>query len=165
MDFLSSFPGMSPLTMINLSSINAALKLMQCQAMGFTETSIRDKFHRPWNPTQATDFSTELEFSRFARAMDQVDRMLQQLPNKDDRWTPILYKWEMYPGAARGGLDFGHLVFSNATLQKFILVNIYGAECGHCGRSHEASYKEHLMEVSQRFLNLITYLDLPTPKW
>lgn len=31
MDFLSSFPGMSPLGMVNLCSINAALKLMQCQ--------------------------------------------------------------------------------------------------------------------------------------
>lgn len=49
------------------------------------ETSVRDKFHRPWNPMQATDFSSESEFVRFGRAMDQVDRALQlNGANKDD---------------------------------------------------------------------------------
>lgn len=37
----------------------------------------------------------------------------------------------MYPGAAKGRFDFGHFIWSNATLSKFLVVNIYGAECGH----------------------------------
>lgn len=58
------------------------------------ETSIRDKFHRPWNPRQATDFSSEQEFGRFTKVMDEVDRAMQA-SGSDDRWTPILYKWEV----------------------------------------------------------------------
>lgn len=45
---------------------------------------------------------------------------------------------QLYPGACKSLLDFGHFVYANGTLKKFLLVQLYGEECGCCDKLHQA---------------------------
>lgn len=45
---------------------------------------------------------------------------------------------QLYPGACKSPLEFGHFVFANASLKNFLLDQLYGEECGCCDKPHQA---------------------------
>lgn len=59
---------------------------------------------------------------------------------KRQEWWPILYAWELYRGAATSPVDFGQLVFTNGTFDKFLLVNAFDAPSCKCGNPYHSDY-------------------------
>jgi len=80
----------------------------------------------------------------------------------------VLYHYELYRGAATAEQDYGHLVFTEATQTKYLLVNIYGSEACDCGSPYHQDYAAMVKLQAQRFMNLLVYLQGekgPRPKW
>ncbi|ORY84115.1 hypothetical protein BCR35DRAFT_331059 [Leucosporidium creatinivorum] len=156
--------GLREIDMVNLSSNNATLKLMQCERLGLWQTSVRDKFYRPKAMLRAAGDLPEAQFIKYKRILEEIEQRLGE--NSQESWVPILYNWELYPGASKGTLDSGDFVIVNSRLDKYLLVQLYGDECNGCGKPHQDLYDQLLVETAQRFLNLTSYLHgVRTPKW
>lgn len=69
-----------------------------------------------------------------------------------------MYAYELYAGASESMVDFGHLVFSNGTFSKFLLVNSYDAPACDCGNPYHGDYSSIIKIQAQKFLNLLTVL-------
>jgi hypothetical protein len=72
-----------------------------------------------------------------------------------------MYAWELYAGAASSMTDFGHFVFTNGTFTKFLLINTYEEPACDCGNPYHGDYTSIIKLQAQKFLNLLTVLNLP----
>ncbi|GAA5915641.1 hypothetical protein JCM6882_002371 [Rhodosporidiobolus microsporus] len=160
----SSLPGYNPLMNTNLSEVSATRRLLQLPMFGIFQGDVRPKFSKPDHAT--TDISPEDKklFGNTVKAMDKVFDADPKL--KAMNWTPVLYIYELYKGHAKHAWDFGHLVFVDNTVTRYLLVRTQGSvKCanGHCPLDHD--YAEITELQAQQFFNLTTYLPIPEPKW
>ncbi|RDB27272.1 hypothetical protein Hypma_004292 [Hypsizygus marmoreus] len=84
------------------------------------------------------------------------------------QWTPILYRYEIVKASAKRERDWGHLIFVDMSLCRFLLVMVYPSicDCGECGTNrhdYEAMTKYH----AHRFMSLLkcVYHDLEIEGW
>ncbi|KAK4702978.1 hypothetical protein P7C70_g3241, partial [Phenoliferia sp. Uapishka_3] len=170
-DFTSMFAGLggfagggfNPLMSVNLSGICATTKLLQYLSPSMCD--VTRKFDK--DPRDAPD--CDPDFFRRAKVMiAKVTREINADPElKSMYWFPVLYCYELYKGQGKSQADFGHLVWIDGTLSRFLLVNIYGSPSCECGNAYHNDYDAMIKLQAQRFLNLTCYLsqNLKEPRW
>ncbi|KAF7353851.1 O-methylsterigmatocystin oxidoreductase [Mycena venus] len=134
----------------------AALAL--CRDFGVYMNDVTKKFHR--DPEDAPDLS-EADFMARKNVIEQVDRWSEGQPEGIDKeWPPILYLYEVVKASAKreaGKRDWGHLVFTDLTTMRFLLVMIFPEEC-NCGNFSHHDYDSLTKYQADRFMSLATYL-------
>ncbi|GAA6023571.1 hypothetical protein JCM11491_005348 [Sporobolomyces phaffii] len=162
-DYMSPFmglPGFSPLSSFNLSGICATTRLLQCPMLGLSTVEVSGKF-APHKKESSTDLGPEM-WEMLKKVLENVSQRLNK-KGKRQEWYPILYGYELYRGAASNSMDFGQLVFTEGTLTKFLLVNVYEEPACKCGNPYHGDYAAIMKLQAQRFLNLLTILPMPNP--
>uniref|UniRef100_A0A0W0F0W3 Uncharacterized protein n=1 Tax=Moniliophthora roreri TaxID=221103 RepID=A0A0W0F0W3_MONRR len=137
----SGFPGFSPMMMMNRSETCATRRLCQCTGFGISMNDVTQKFNR--NPEYATDLSRMDFFARKA-VIEQVEKWRDENENKpelihENKWTPILYICEIVKSSPKHDRDWGHLVFTDATLSRFLIIMIFPSTCD-CGNLSHHDY-------------------------
>ncbi|KAL1740440.1 hypothetical protein HDZ31DRAFT_47505 [Schizophyllum fasciatum] len=146
--------------MINRSETCATRKLTQCTDFGVSMNAVTSKFYR--NPADAPDL-TRQEFMARKIVIDQVLDWAEKNPNRrsGDDWAPILYKYEIVKSAAKreacSARDWGHLLFTDMTLSRFLLVMTFPETC-NCGNFSHHDYDALTKYQADRFMSLVTYL-------
>ncbi|KAF5323166.1 hypothetical protein D9758_016796 [Tetrapyrgos nigripes] len=72
-------------------------------------------------------------------------------------WVPILYLYEIVKSSAKRERDWGHLVFTDLTLTRFLIVMIFPAACD-CGNYSHHDYGALTRYQADRFMSLLHYL-------
>ncbi|KAJ7491026.1 hypothetical protein FB451DRAFT_1023002, partial [Mycena latifolia] len=132
----------NPMMMVNTSGTCATTRLTQCRDFGISMNDVTGKFYR--DPGRATDLSL-VDFMARKDVIEQVDKWAEET-NKE--WAPILYLYER---------DWGHLVFTDMTLTRFLLVMVFPEECG-CGNFSHHDYDALTKYQADRFMSLLKYL-------
>ncbi|KAJ7041998.1 hypothetical protein C8F04DRAFT_1208237 [Mycena alexandri] len=122
------FLAFSPMMSINTSGTCATTRLTQCRDFGVYMNDVTRKFER--DPEYATDLMSR--WSEETKA----------------EWPPILYLYER---------DWGHLVFTDLTTTRFLLVMIFPNECD-CGNFSHHDYGALTKFQADRFMSLLKYL-------
>ncbi|KAJ6457059.1 hypothetical protein C8R47DRAFT_1164628 [Mycena vitilis] len=156
-------PYFNPMMMVNVSGTCATTRLTQCRGLGVYQNDVSGKFQR--DPERATDLSEE-DFMARKDVIEQVsDWAEKQTQRLDKEWPPILYLYEIVKASAKRERDWGHLVFSDLTTTRFLLVMIFPDEC-NCGNYSHHDYDALTKYQADRFMSLLKYLyhEQP-PKW
>ncbi|KAF5313817.1 hypothetical protein D9758_018860 [Tetrapyrgos nigripes] len=74
-------------------------------------------------------------------------------------WVPILYLYEIVKSSAKRERDWGHLVFTDLTLTRFLIVMIFPAACD-CGNYSHHDYGALTRYQADRFMSLLHYLNM-----
>jgi len=104
--------------------------------LGLSTVDISGKF-APHKKATSTDLGDEM-WETLKKLCANVKKRLNE--KTGEKWTPILYAWELYRGAAKSPVDFGQLVFTNGTLTQFYLINAYDEPSCKCGNPYHADY-------------------------
>ncbi|BGP18650.1 40S ribosomal protein S26 [Rhodosporidiobolus nylandii] len=160
----SQMPGFNPLMNFNLSEISAVKRLLQLPYLGVSTNDVRGKFSKPdW---QTTDIDPESKriMGETVKAVDKITAANPKL--KAMGWTPVHYIYELYRGHAKRETDYGHLVFVDNTVTRFLLIRVHGSvKCsnGNCPLDHD--YSELVDLQARQFYALAKYLPIPEVKW
>ncbi|KAF7308082.1 MYND-type domain-containing protein [Mycena kentingensis (nom. inval.)] len=141
----------------------AATKLLQCRELGLSVNVVSGKFDRP--PENSPDLSTE-EFLARKAVIAQVEQLMVGPGAEHLSWQPILSKYEIVKSSAKKSRDWGHLLFTTATSNQFLLVMIFPDEC-NCGNFSHHDYAALTKFHANKFLCLAKYIwhaNQP-PKW
>ncbi|GAA5874443.1 hypothetical protein JCM16303_005856 [Sporobolomyces ruberrimus] len=145
-DMMSPFlglPGFSPLASFNLSGTSATTRLLQVPMLGLSTVDVSGKF-APHKKAGSTDLGPE-SWEEMKRLLEDIKgRLNKGLKRQRDKSGTRSY--------------FGHLVFSNGTFSKFLLVNSYDAPACDCGNPYHGDYSSIIKIQAQKFLNLLTVL-------
>ncbi|KAI0034879.1 hypothetical protein K488DRAFT_44623, partial [Vararia minispora EC-137] len=149
----------SPNMMINRSETCAARKLTQCTDFGVSMNDVTGKFQQ--GPDNAPDLTRAEYFAR-KKVVEQVAQWCDDNADKPEviyknEWAPILYRFEIVKGAAKKERDWGHLIFSDMTISRFLLVMTFPDEC-NCGNYSHHDYDALTKYQADRFMSLLTYL-------
>ncbi|BGP02448.1 hypothetical protein NBRC10513v2_006093 [Rhodotorula toruloides] len=163
---MSAFTSLSQLhrqmkvPMLYRNETSAAVKLLNCVLFGISQCTIEMQFNGSRGNT--TPYSGEMHAQMWAVTRD-VLRTLKSMPDEAKSWwTPILYFWEPVQGYATHESEFSQLVFADATLSRFLIVEVRDRTiCPCCDKPETILYDEYLRFSAQRLLNVITYLPLP----
>jgi len=148
-------PYFNPMMMVNTSSTCATTRLTQCRDFGVYMNDVTKKFLR--DPEQAPDLS-EADFMARKNIIGQVGRWSESQGNRmDQEWPPILYLYEVVKASAKRERDWGHLVFTDLTTMRFLLVMVFPEEC-NCGNFSHHDYDALTKYQADRFMSLVTYL-------
>ncbi|KAJ7084855.1 hypothetical protein B0H15DRAFT_923535 [Mycena belliarum] len=128
--------------MVNTSGTCATTKLTQCRSFGISMNDVGGKFAR--DPEHATD----LGLDDFLARKDVIRQVEQWAETTRTEWAPILYLYER---------DWGHLVFTDMTLTRFLLVMVFPEACG-CGNFSHHDYDALTKYQGDRFMSLLKYL-------
>ncbi|KAJ7494363.1 hypothetical protein B0H11DRAFT_2004322 [Mycena galericulata] len=145
-------PYFNPMMMVNTSGTCAATRLTQCRDFGVYMNDVSGKFNR--DPELATDLS-EQDFMARKNVIGQVGRW--SAGKKPEEWVPILYLYELVKASAKRERDWGHLIFTDLTTTRFLLVMIFPEEC-NCGNFSHHDYDALTKYQADRFMSLATYL-------
>jgi len=158
-------PGFSPFSGFNLSGICATTRLMQIRMMGLGMCNVKAKFEK--DPNDVPDLANE-DFLCRRKMLARMKRELKKNRPELGEFEPILYVYELYSGETTDQMHMGHMVWTDMTLTRFFLVNLYGSESCNCGNPFHNDYHELMKLQAQKFLNLLTYLQCdngPAPQW
>ncbi|KAJ6567147.1 hypothetical protein B0H19DRAFT_720409 [Mycena capillaripes] len=174
-------PYFNPMMMVNTSGTCATTRLTQCRDFGVYQNDVTRKFER--DPEYATDLS-EGDFMARKNVIEQVAKWAEGQVNEiDQEWPPILYLYEVIKASAKREAsllngpeliyhltfrkrDWGHLIFSDLTTTRFLLVMVFPEEC-NCGNYSHHDYDALTQYQADRFMSLLKYLyhtEQP-PKW
>ncbi|KAL1720417.1 hypothetical protein EV715DRAFT_272008 [Schizophyllum commune] len=158
-DLASAFSGLpyfSPNMMINRSETCATRKLVQCTDFGVSMNDVTQKFYG--HPDNAPDLTKE-EFMARRSILDQVSFWCETHADLkyDAEWAPILYKYEIVKASAKRPRDWGHLLFTDMTLSRFLLVMIFPETC-NCGNYSHHDYDALTKYQADRLMSLLVYL-------
>ncbi|KAK7024048.1 O-methylsterigmatocystin oxidoreductase [Favolaschia claudopus] len=136
----------------------AALSL--CRDFGVYMNDVSKKFHR--SPENSPDLS-EADFLARKQVIEAVAEWAQ---GTGMEWPPILYLYGVVKASAKRERDWGHLVFTDLTTMRFLLVMVFPEECG-CGNYSHHDYDALAKFQADRFMSLATYLyhDENKPHW
>ncbi|KAI0055379.1 hypothetical protein BV25DRAFT_1921855 [Artomyces pyxidatus] len=150
-------PGFNPLMFVNTSGLCATTKLLQCRNFGVFQVDISRKFQR--GPEAAPDL-TEEDFYARKDVVDQVGKYTDEnIPEGHPlEWVPILYQFEVARSAAKRDRDWGHIVFTDLTTTRFLLVMCFGPSQCDCGNPYHHDYEELTKYQADRFMSLATYV-------
>ncbi|TCD69037.1 hypothetical protein EIP91_009100 [Steccherinum ochraceum] len=149
---------------INLSGTCATTKLVQCRQMGVYECEVTRKFQQ--DPRDVQDLH-EADFLARKKVVDEVADWIEsrtpqgaRRPSPMDDWSPILYDYEIVKGSAKRLKDRGHLIFTDMTTTRFLLVMCFGDEASSC--EHNMSYEDDYAAITKanahRFFSLLKYV-------
>ncbi|THH19090.1 hypothetical protein EW146_g2003 [Bondarzewia mesenterica] len=143
---------------VNLSGLCATTKLLQCRSMGIYMCDVTRKFHK--SPEEVPDLDKE-DFLARKQVVKQVQKWVndhQESDSEVNEWIPILYGYER---------DWGHLVFTDPTLTRFLLVMCFGERNCRCGNHYHHDYDSLTQYQANRLMSLLTYLnhDSNKPNW
>ncbi|KAI0634945.1 hypothetical protein C8Q77DRAFT_1216935 [Trametes polyzona] len=141
----SGLPYFSPNMMINRSETCATRKLTQCTDFGVSMNDISSKFQR--GPENAPDLTRQEYFARKTVVEQVANCKTAKIYNNE--WAPILYKYER---------DWGHLVFTDMTISRFLLVMTFPDTC-NCGNLSHHDYDALTKYQADRFMSLLVYLN------
>ncbi|KAJ7119004.1 hypothetical protein C8R44DRAFT_841344 [Mycena epipterygia] len=144
-------PYFNPMMMVNTSGTCATTRLKQCRDFGVYMNDVTNKFDR--DPEFATDLSAE-DFSARKNVIEQVADWSE---GKKQEWAPILYLYEIVKASAKRERDWGHLIFTDMTTTRFLLVMVFPEEC-NCGNFSHHDYDALTKYQADRFMSLLTYL-------
>ncbi|THG95511.1 hypothetical protein EW026_g6157 [Hermanssonia centrifuga] len=87
----------------------------------------------------------------------EVQQWVQRMRGRH-KWVPILYHYEIADNSAKRNSDWGHLVFADMSLTRFLLVLCVGSD--HCPNGHSFSTDFNALAKSHahRFMSLLHYL-------
>ncbi|KAI0045684.1 hypothetical protein FA95DRAFT_1521210 [Auriscalpium vulgare] len=166
---LGGLPYFDPMMFINVSGLCATTKLLQCRDFGIYQVDVSRKFQR--GPDGAPDMHEDDFYAR-KRVIDQVADWTESMAGKKrpgslDEWTPILYHFEIARSAAKRARDWGHIVFTDPTTTRFLIVMCFGQPQCNCGNPFHDDYDNLTKYQADRFMSLLTYLyhDGNKPKW
>ncbi|KAJ7348866.1 hypothetical protein DFH08DRAFT_913925 [Mycena albidolilacea] len=137
--------------MVNTSSTCATTRLTQCRDFGVYMNDVTKKFLR--DPEQAPDLS-EADFMARKNVIEQVSEWSEGIGAE---WPPILYLYEIVKASAKRERDWGHLIFTDLTTTRFLLVMIFPEECD-CGNFSHHDYGALTKYQADRFMSLLKYL-------
>jgi len=146
-----SLPYFNPMMMVNTSGTCATTRLTQCRGFGVYMNDVSKKFHR--DPELATDLGKE----DFRARKDVIGQVARWAEGKSEEWVPILYLYEIVKASAKRERDWGHLVFTDLTTTRFLLVMVFPDEC-NCGNFSHHDYDALTKYQANRFMSLATYL-------
>ncbi|KAJ7765748.1 hypothetical protein B0H16DRAFT_401759 [Mycena metata] len=146
-----SLPYFSPMMSINTSGTCATTRLTQCRDFGVYMNDVTRKFER--DPEYATDLSLD-DFMARKNVIEQVSRWSEE---RNAEWPPILYLYEIVKASAKRERDWGHLIFTDLTTTRFLLVMIFPSECD-CGNFSHHDYGALTKFQADRFMSLLKYL-------
>ncbi|KZV65583.1 hypothetical protein PENSPDRAFT_655633 [Peniophora sp. CONT] len=162
MDVMAStfedFAGFMPIMMIDRSETCATRKLLQCTGLGVYFNDVSDKFAG----NSARDLYPA-EFKARKAIVRQVERWCDSnkkarkhvIPNNE--WTPILHKFEIVKTSAKTERDWGHLLFTDLTVSRFLLVMTFLKAC-NCGNLSHHDYGALTRYHADRLMSLLVYL-------
>jgi hypothetical protein len=125
-------------------------------AVGISTVEVSGKF-APHKKETSTDLGPEM-WEMLKKVLENVKARLNKGKSRTE-WWPILYGYELYRGAAESPMDFGQLVFTNGTLSKFLLVNVYDEPACKCGNPYHGDYSASECNAFYRLVELY----LPSP--
>jgi len=160
-DMFSGLPYFNPSMFINLSGLCASTKLIQCREMGVYQCDVTRKFDQ--DPNQVVDLH-KADFIVRKKIVKTVERWVESKQRAGqrvmDEWLPILYDYELVKGSAKRLKDRGHLVFTDMTTTRFLLVMCFGDNASSC--VHNMSFEDDYVSVTKanahRFFSLLKYL-------
>ncbi|KIK63636.1 hypothetical protein GYMLUDRAFT_40705 [Collybiopsis luxurians FD-317 M1] len=156
----SRLPYFSPMMMINRSETCATRRLNQCTDFGVNTNDVTQKFYG--DPDDATDLS-ELDFYARKAIIEEVAEWCDENEGKkpevihENKWTPILYRYEIVKSSAKRARDWGDLVFTDATISRYLIVMIFPETC-ECGNFSHHDYDSITKYQADRLMSLLTYL-------
>lgn len=158
-DLFSSLPYFNPMMMVNTSGTCATTRLIQCRDLGVYTNDVSRKFQR--SPEDAPDLSRD-DFLARKKIINQVsrycaDRARETKSEYEDQYVPILYLYELVKASAKRERDWGHLVFTDMTTTRFLVVMIFPPTC-NCGNFSHHDYDALTKYQADRFFSLLTYL-------
>ncbi|KAG9009291.1 hypothetical protein FRB90_008435 [Tulasnella sp. 427] len=176
-DFTAAFSGLpyfNPFMGVNLSGTCATTKLIQCTMLGTGMCDVTRKFLEK-TPEDATDLPYEDFMARKKLIEHVIDYDEKRTTGKarGDRegweWTPILYVYEIAKGSTKRQEDVGHVVFTDPTLTRFLMVNLYGPPSCQCGNPYHNDYRALATLHANQFMSLLKYVyhnkRKPQPRW
>lgn len=127
--------------------------------MGISMNDVTPKFER--DPEHAPDLSPE-DFMARRAVIKQVENWCDEMKEKPElvyqnKWTPILYAYEIVKSSAKRTRDWGNLVFTDMTISRFLIVMIFPPAC-NCGNYSHHDYDALTRYQADRLLSLVTYL-------
>ncbi|KAI0081597.1 hypothetical protein K474DRAFT_1251098 [Panus rudis PR-1116 ss-1] len=154
---MGGLPYWNPMMFVNLSGTCATTKLLQCRELGVYECEVSRKFEQ--DPHQVRDLDC-LDFLARKKVVDQVAKWVGNTRDPLKQWLPILYDWEVVKGSAKRVRDRGHLIFTDMTTTRFLLVMCFGQSRSTCGSniSFEEDYATMTKANADRFMSLLKYL-------
>ncbi|KZT27380.1 hypothetical protein NEOLEDRAFT_1130917 [Neolentinus lepideus HHB14362 ss-1] len=172
-DLASAFSGLpyfNPMMMINRSGTCATTKLTQCTGFGVYQLDISAKFDQ--DPEGVPDLTKE-DFLARKQVVDEVAAWVDAHQNKEpqviykNEWVPILYQYEVVKGSAKRNRDWGHLIFTDLTLKRYLLVMCFGEPTCGCGNPFHHDYDAIVKWHADRFMSLLKYIhhEDPKPLW
>ncbi|KAF9466934.1 hypothetical protein BDZ94DRAFT_1186529 [Collybia nuda] len=172
MDMVASvfggLPYFNPMMMINTSGTCATTRLIQCRDFGISMNDISRKFEK--SPDDVPDLSRD-DFLARKKVINQVNQWCDVMAGKKqmiyrNEWTHILYQYEIVKTAAKRERDWGHLIFTDMTLTRFMLIMVFPATC-NCGNFSHHDYDTMTKYHANRFMSLLTYLhhNESPPSW
>ncbi|KAJ6507618.1 hypothetical protein DFH09DRAFT_1050428 [Mycena vulgaris] len=136
----------------NTSGTCATTRLTQCRNLGIYMNDVTSKFNR--DPERTTDLSLE-DFMARKAVIEQVGRWSE---DTKEEWAPILYLYEIVKASVkREASHWGHLIFTDMTLTRFLLVMVFPEEC-NCGNFSHHDYDALTKYQANRFMSLLKYL-------
>ncbi|GAA5902629.1 hypothetical protein JCM6882_009337 [Rhodosporidiobolus microsporus] len=142
----------------------AAYRLLQAQHWGIQRCDVSPLFSRPVNdtPVQEEDWRRGKRLLYSTRSALAGDPKLTRMG-----WTPILFRWEPYYAFAEDAIELGNFVYTDSTLTRFLIINLYGAEaCSCCGVKETKVFGAASLLCARRLLGLLTYLPMRNPvRW
>lgn len=162
---LSALPNFDPFMSLNLSCTCATTKLVQCVNYGTEMCDVTRKFLYQ-SAEQATDLARD-DFMARKKLIEHV----QQFDSKqgEDKWTPILYAYDIAKGSSKRQEDLGHMVFTDSTLSRFLMVLLFGPPGCACGNPYHNDYEALTRMHANQFMSLLKYVyckpDHPQPEW
>ncbi|TFK52252.1 hypothetical protein OE88DRAFT_1657406 [Heliocybe sulcata] len=168
----SGLPYFNPLMMVNRSGTCATTKLMQCTSFGVYMLDVSPKFDQ--DPEGLPDLTKE-DFLARKQVVEEVAQWVETHKNKEpqavvkNEWVPILYQYEIVKGSAKRNRDWGHLIFTDLTLTRYLLVMCFGDRACDCGNAFHHDYDAIVKWQADRFMSLLKYIhhadESPKPLW
>ncbi|KZV93516.1 hypothetical protein EXIGLDRAFT_717114, partial [Exidia glandulosa HHB12029] len=168
----SLFGGMGgdPFMFLNLSGLCATTKLVQCKSFGIYQCDVTRKFYK--SREEVPDIAW-VDLQERKKVVEHVAEWVEQRRGGKARgdpreeWVPILYAYEIVKGSAKKHKDYGHLVFTNLTLTRFLLVFCFGPPSCRCGNPYHDDYDALTKLNADRWFSLCKYLwhDDGPPEW
>lgn len=136
----SMLPYFSSLSMINYGDTCATKRLLQCRWMGLYSCDMTPKLIKDVDLYEDPD-ARRLQLAKLNAAKLVKEAVRKARGDKADGWTPILHMWEVVEGYATIANELAHLVFADATMTRFILVDFGVSPCpkveeGTCKRAN-----------------------------
>ncbi|KAJ3480852.1 hypothetical protein NLI96_g8065 [Meripilus lineatus] len=138
------------------------LRIPGCRGMGISTCEVSRKFEQ--DPDSIVDLQKP-DFIERKKVVDAVNRWCEENEGKPEviyrnEWAPILYDYEIVRSSAKRLRDRGHLIFTDMTLTRFLLVMCFGPSRSLCGSglSFEEDYAAITRDNANRFMSLLKYL-------